>query len=85
MSENKVKRFSELSETNNPFAGLNTETDETFVVGEIISYNYEITAKVVKVHDDCKLLDVVLFHPKSGLITKPTSVATSLCVKFKEY
>lgn len=51
-------------------------------VGEIIIYNDELTAKVKKVHKDANLLDVILYHPKAGVMNKPTSVASSLCNKF---
>ena len=57
---------------------------DVFMVDDIISYNYKHTAKVIKVHDGGDLLDVVLFHPKAGVVTTPTTVATSLCVKFKQ-
>lgn len=56
--------------------------NEIFKVGEIIIYDYEFTAKIVKIHKDANLFDIILYHPKAGVMNKPTSVASSLCVKF---
>jgi hypothetical protein len=56
--------------------------ENSFIVGDIISYNYEFTAQVVKVHEEYNLLDVILFHPKAGYVTSPTTISSTLCVKF---
>jgi hypothetical protein len=87
-----IKKHNELTETvnaNDVKAFLTelqrTEMDETFYEGEIISYDYNFTAKVVKVHGGGGLLDIILYHAKAGVVsTKPTSVPASLCIKFKQ-
>ena len=63
------------------FTNENTNIDQYFV-DELISYDYNITAQILKVHDGGGLLDVILYHPKAGIVTKPTTIASSLCVKF---
>ncbi len=82
--ENKIikniKNFSKFINENTE----NTVNTEIFYVGEIIIYNYKYTAKVVKVHDNSELLDVILYHPKSGIVTEPTSISSLLCDKFKQ-
>lgn len=83
----KIKSFDRfLNETitSESISTKNLEIDEIFTVHEIISYNYEFTAQVIKVHDGGRLLDVILFHPKAGVVSTPTSIASSLCVKFRQ-
>jgi len=82
--ENKMRKDIDRVKNFGRFINENTEINETFYVDEIISYDYEYTAKVVNVHDGGGLLDVILYHPKAGIVTKLTSVASSLCVKFKQ-
>jgi hypothetical protein len=60
------------------------EIEETFFVDEIISYNYEYTDKVVKVHEGYELLDIILYNPKAAVMNKPSTVSSTLCIKFEQ-
>lgn len=60
------------------------DEDDHFEKDEMIIYNFKYTAKIVKVHTDCGLLDVVLFHPTAAVMSSPVAVSSNLCMKFHQ-
>ena len=82
--ENEMRKQIDKVKSLGKFLNENTENRNNFNVDDIVLYNDEYVAKVIKLHDGYELLRIKIYHPNSLLNTTTSDVSSTLCEKYED-